>query len=147
MTDLSALIARLEAATEGSDELDVRIHKAVNPQQRVMVDSGSIRPARDAEYDVLANWPLEGWDDWKALRMHFGAPHYTTSLDAADSLGGQPSLATYQRKYSYGRPYCIASVPVFRRNVQICVEVSERADFHLALAAATAHLKARQVQP
>lgn len=83
---LDDLIARLEAATEGSRELDVRIHAALHPNQRVMFDSGSIRPAREATYGPLSNFGLDGWEDWEALARLFDAPQVTTSLDAALTL-------------------------------------------------------------
>lgn len=65
MTALSDLIARLEAAKEGSRELDADLHPT---------------PA----------WHDEDCDEWRAQYGDTGGtievPHYTTSLDAALTL-------------------------------------------------------------
>lgn len=69
--NLSDLIARLEAATEGSRELDGDVHVAVQSADEEWVHDGN---GRCAKYMRPMHKHLES------------APHYTTSLDAALTL-------------------------------------------------------------
>lgn len=92
------LIARLEAATEGSRELDAEVHTAVNdgwirhpkcPSGIVISDAGS-----EAANRARAETPY-------IFSNRRPAPHYTTSLDAALTLVPE------------GMWWRIASVPFF----------------------------------
>lgn len=82
MTDLKDLIERLEAAEEGSRELDCLIHAAVvNPD--IMTDPGDYQGERPVRYTPLSEI-ASGWgQEWRDLADLAQAPHYTTSLDAA----------------------------------------------------------------
>ena len=76
---LDELIARLEAATEGSRELDAEIWRVADP------------PAcKIADYQSRAftgrDWTEEEKAEAVAARMKRLAPHFTTSLDAALTL-------------------------------------------------------------
>jgi hypothetical protein len=87
MADLSELLRRVEEANGPDRELDVRIHFAVNPSQRIMIDGGSVRPPiRPASYITLEEFDLAGWSDWGSLALHVGAAPITASLDAALAL-------------------------------------------------------------
>jgi len=80
---LDELIARLEAASEGSRELDALIHAAVvNPP--VMVDGGSWKGDVPAAYEPMSM--VIGRLPGKDLAELTGCPRYTTSLDAAMGL-------------------------------------------------------------
>lgn len=80
---LDELIARLEAASEGSRELDALIHAAVvNPP--VMVDGGSWKGDVPAAYEPMS--VVIGRLPGKDLAELTGCPRYTTSLDAAMGL-------------------------------------------------------------
>jgi hypothetical protein len=82
MTALSDLIAKLEAAAEGSRELDARIHVAVvNPA--VMTDPGGYRGERPVKYELAQDVFADRGADFSDAADLLGAPHYTTSLDAA----------------------------------------------------------------
>lgn len=79
------LLAKLEAAPEGSRELDAEIHIAVvNP--KVMVDGGSYDGKQPAVYkpsvEAFANWE----DTMASAADLMGTPRYTTSIDAALTL-------------------------------------------------------------
>lgn len=98
--DLSALIARLEAAEAGSRELDGAIHRATSPDDLLMADSGSVgrnpRPAR--------RQPLRecGFVSDRDLADMMGSPSVTTTIDAAVAfaervLGDAFRLALVQR--------------------------------------------------
>lgn len=73
------LIERLEAAAEGSRELDARIWQLVDP-----------KAASAAAYDGRAfsnrDWTEEEKARKSAARVQQIAPHYTTSIDAALTL-------------------------------------------------------------
>lgn len=85
--EIADLIERLEAASGGSKELDCRIHAAIRPDYRIMIDAGSVRPpVRPASWGPLADLSLDGWLDYEALARVIGASAYTTSLDAAITL-------------------------------------------------------------
>ena len=73
------LIEKLEAATEGSRELDAEIWHAANPTkyERVAGQQSGLYP-RGFNPEMKAQW--------LARRMADKAPHYTTSLDAALTL-------------------------------------------------------------
>ena len=80
------LIARLEAATEGSRELDAAIYYGVLRKCRHehLKESGA---QSDTGFDCLHC----GADSWGNLgrygqRLHDQHPHYTTSIDAALTL-------------------------------------------------------------
>lgn len=79
MTDLAALIEKLEKATEGSRSLNGAIWKAVDPQA-----------ASIADCDVRAmgnrDWTKEEADRNAEIKLRRLAPPYTTSLDAALTL-------------------------------------------------------------
>lgn len=82
--DLSALIARLEAAKEGSRELDGAIHRATSPDDLLMTDSGSVgRNPRPARRQPLRECDFVSDRDLADL---MGSPSVTTSLDAAHAL-------------------------------------------------------------
>jgi hypothetical protein len=84
---MNELIARLEAASEGSRELDVRIHAALHPGRSLLLDPGSVGPKRrEPQYGTLSDLPLDGWSDYEAVARTIDAPAYTTSLDAALTL-------------------------------------------------------------
>ena len=72
MSDLEKLIAKLEAATEGSRELDAFIHRERHPELA----------------DMIADHPsaAPGWLVGGNHENPVTAPHYTTSLDAALTL-------------------------------------------------------------
>ena len=74
MTDLAALIARLEAATEGSRELDFAIDSLINHREQA-----PRKPPGDNE-------PPPGFGDDELSRLMDPRPNYTTSLDAALTL-------------------------------------------------------------
>ena len=88
MTALAALIAKLEAATEGSRELDaeIRFHVA-DDMNRCNFDEGSYHGDCDEPgcggwlglHDERRSYP-QRWQDDERL------PRYTTSLDAALTL-------------------------------------------------------------
>lgn len=86
MTDLSSLITALEKAEGPSRELDARIHHFLNPEQRILLDPGSVRPRRDAVYGPLSAMPMDNWTDWEGVCRHIAAPPVTASLDAATAL-------------------------------------------------------------
>ena len=71
MVDQSNLIAKLEAATEGSRELDACIERYVNPDALVEGDKRMYWAAPDSNLSVNAWFPV---------------PAYTTSLDDALTL-------------------------------------------------------------
>ena len=83
---LTALLERVEAAEEGSRELDARIWQVMSPDQKVLFDGGDVRTRRPAEYGRLADFPLEGFGDWDGIAGHIGAPNLTASIDAALAL-------------------------------------------------------------
>lgn len=68
MTALSALIAKLEAAREGSRELDAEILRYLNADNSFIT---GVYAAPDATFAMTA------------ARGTIDIPHYTTSLDAA----------------------------------------------------------------
>lgn len=78
---MSDLIARLEAAEEGSRELDAEIELSRRKFLGIIVGAGWA-----ANY-VLDKGPVLGWIwDGKNLTSQLKAPHYTTSIDAALTL-------------------------------------------------------------
>jgi len=78
------LIAQLVAATEGSRKLDVKIKIALD-DPRVMTNPGDHR-GHGVEWSLASSVFTEEWEDWEAAAMQIGAPHYTTSLDAARTM-------------------------------------------------------------
>lgn len=86
MDSMEDLLAKV-AAAEGPDrEIDARIWQAMNPDQQVLFYGGDVRTRRPAEYGRLADFPLEGFDDWEGIAGHVGAPSLTSSVDAALAL-------------------------------------------------------------
>lgn len=141
---MGALIARLEKAETGR-EIEVRIYVALHPDQRTLFDAGDLRTRRPATYGRLADFGLDGWTDWEALAMTFGAPQYTASLDAALTLVPEgwtwqvsgPDLS--ERAFAYVREY----QPDQPRPMRPDAEGSARVPSP-ALALCIAALKARQ---
>ncbi|MDW7555362.1 MULTISPECIES: hypothetical protein [Azospirillum] len=91
MTDtkstLLELAARVEAAEGPSRELDARIEQRLHPQKPVLLDPGSVgRVKREPKWGVLADFTIDGWDDFRAVADAFGAPSYTANADAAFQL-------------------------------------------------------------
>lgn len=86
---LRALIALVEEAKAGSEELDARIWQATQPDRKVMLDAGvAFGPGekRDATFGKLREFPMDGWADYKAVAASIEAPPLTTSIDAALAL-------------------------------------------------------------
>lgn len=70
---MGALIARLEAASEGSRELDRQIWLAL-PAHRII-------PVKE-----VGGHTYDRWEDGETLRRPINQTHFTTSLDAALTL-------------------------------------------------------------
>lgn len=86
-TPLLKLIKRLEEATKGSKELNAAIWQAV--------DQKASRIAyNDARAFTNRDWSDEEKDKKARDKMARYAPDYTTSLDAARSLGGMLVFAS-----------------------------------------------------
>lgn len=86
-TTLHELRARVLGATKGDREIDARIHHALFPDQRVLLDAGSIRPPRrEPIYGALRDFPIDGWTDWDGIAITLEAAPCTTSIDAAVAL-------------------------------------------------------------
>jgi hypothetical protein len=103
-TRMDELIARLEAASEGSRELDAAIHVLITP-------GGIIHPELPAGYTMTdLNHPQRNIGLARApyLTTNRGpAPPYTTSLDAALTLAPEadpPARLAIERMYS-GRDF------------------------------------------
>ncbi len=87
MDAFADMMVRLETATNGSRELDVRIHVLIRPDDVTLLDPGSVGPIkREPKYGTLRDIPLDQWEDYTGLAVYAGALHYTTSLDAALTL-------------------------------------------------------------
>lgn len=85
--DLTSLLDRVRAATKGDREIDARIHHALFPDQRVLLDAGSIRPPRrEPIYGALRDFPIDGWTDWDGIAITLEAAPCATSIDAAVAL-------------------------------------------------------------
>lgn len=98
------LIARLEAASEGSRELDALIFRAI----------GAPLPERFASLKLALEWQ----DDGTALmpvgemRVRYEPPAYTTSLDAIVALIERSNWKLYSVDASVdGRPSCFIKGP------------------------------------
>jgi hypothetical protein len=86
---LEVLIERCEAAQGPDEHIDCLVWQIAAPDQRVMFDGGKAfgpGPKRAATYGRLADFPLENWSDWHAVRMLIDAPPVTSSIDAALAL-------------------------------------------------------------
>ena len=86
---LEGLIERCEAAQGPDEHIDCLVWQIAAPDQRVMFDGGKAfgpGPKRAATYGRLADFPLENWSDWHAVRMLIDAPPATSSIDAALAL-------------------------------------------------------------
>ena len=81
MTDLPSLIAKLEAATGPSRELDCEIWTAANGRGQPMI---SVGPPTYTEVRLFCNPTPE--IDWIGYDLYNTAPRYTASLDAALTL-------------------------------------------------------------
>lgn len=86
------LIKRLESASEGSRELDVRIWLLLFDMP-IMVDGGGYGPRASApKYKQARKIWTDDWPCWSdkveidSVALSLDAPHYTTSLDAALKL-------------------------------------------------------------
>ena len=78
------VIERLQAATEGSTELDVAIHIALYDPP-VMTRPGN-RYGGEVGCAPASEVFSGGWKDWEAAAVTIGALRYTRSLDAAVAL-------------------------------------------------------------
>ncbi len=95
---INDLITRLETATKGSRELDVRIHAALHPDHPIMTDTGGYgADEHPVQYTPLSEmiepWARNAPDEknlrhhhWDGLAMSAGVPLYSTSIDAALTL-------------------------------------------------------------
>ena len=95
MTALAALIAKLEAATEGSRELDARVHVAIIDPE-VITDPGGYRGERPVVKKRASAIFDDKWD-WTDIAELISASRYTTSLDVALTLvepGSEYSIST-----------------------------------------------------
>lgn len=132
------LIAKLERATEGSRELDVEIERSYG---RLVQISG------------ITNEP----QTYSANQSHyFGkTPHYTTSLDAAETLWATSDplpKRTGWHALQYWNDYRPGGRPYWRVKALECVgsAVCERGigdHKHKTIAACISALKAREAQP
>lgn len=85
--DLIALRERVRNAKGADREIEARLWCALFPDQRVLLDPGSVRPPkREPVYGVLRDLDLSSWRDWVGLASIIQALPVTSSLDAAVAL-------------------------------------------------------------
>jgi len=86
---INELLTRVEGLTGPDEQTDCLLWQMAYPDQRVMFDAGkAFGPGkkRPAKYGRLADFPLDGWDDWHGVRLMLGATPLTASIDAALAL-------------------------------------------------------------
>lgn len=79
---MKSLIAKLEAATGADQELDVRLHMALNPDAAILFGAGTANAIWGCYRDVV----IEDWPSFSDLARIVRAPRYTSSIDAALTL-------------------------------------------------------------
>lgn len=87
MTALLELIVKLEAATEGSRELDGDIAEVVQPTSLQKMQAAHLNTLKRRE-DKKSYMPVDRgeWCRDSPTHASWKAPHYTTSIDAAEKL-------------------------------------------------------------
>ena len=134
MTDLSPLIAKLEAATEGSRELDAEIWLFVTP--------GATR--KQSSYIHKATQIRCFIDETRQADGHLIiVPHYTTSIDAALTL--VPKSTLWAVGQMEDGPFC--RLVILNKDGSYLDGAIESGGSTPALALCVAALKAREAQP
>jgi hypothetical protein len=120
MTDLPTLLERVRACKGADREIDARVHHALFPDQRIMFDSGAIRPPTPPIFGRLRDFPMDGWEDWDAIANTMSAKDYTDSLDAVIALA-ERVLPGWKRAIYRDGP-SKASALMFRRGEYFSTE-------------------------
>lgn len=124
MTSLTSLIERIEAATEGSRELDIAICQATDTNGYRIEHDGTILVSGD-----MGEGP--GW-----FNIGYEAPPYSTSIDSALTL--LPEGLEFEFTNLYG----VAAVGMGLNTESPCY--ARREDGNITLALLAAILRARQ---
>lgn len=134
MTTLSNLIARLEAAKEGSRELDAWIFCSVEHPDK--------KPEHNLFYKNREEWGVFVSNAPSPGMTFHDAPHYTTSLDAALTLVPDGMCWRYDSALGWAQIFDLGRSPI---------EVADSGDaeltsYHAPLALCIAALKAREAR-